>query len=119
MYADPITITVNAVAKVCPRVFTPAGPSTFKMNDDEFKVEISHQNVKGRRERHLIRVTQRKIGADPLVPATNLESKMSAYLVLDNPLTGYSDTEQGYLISALAAFITNATNLSKFVGGEA
>lgn len=118
-YADPVSVTINAVAKSMPRVFTANGPSTFKMTDDEFKLEISHANVKGRRERHLIRLTQRKIGADPLVPATNIESKTSVYLVLDNPVTGYTDTELGYLIAGFCGFLTNATNQTKFIGGEA
>lgn len=119
MFADPVSVTVNAVAKSLPRVYTVRGPSTFKMTDDEFKLEVSHADVKGRRERHLIRLTQRKIGADPLIPATNLESKASVYLVLDNPVTGFSDTELGYMISALADFVKVAGNQTKFIGGEA
>jgi hypothetical protein len=119
-YADPISVTVNAVAKSLPRSFSAAGsPSIFKTSDDEFRVEISHQDIKGRRERHFFRLTQRKIGADPLVPAVNLESKASIYMVLDNPVTGYSDTELGYLVQAIADFLGNATNKTKFVGGEA
>jgi len=119
-FSDPISVTVNAVAKSLPRSFTPAGsPALFKTSDDEFRIEMSHQEVKGRRERHFIRLTQRKIGADPLVPANNLESKASVYLVLDNPLTGFSDTELGYIVQALADFCGNATNKTKFVGGEA
>lgn len=118
-YSDPVSVTVNAVAKSLPRIFTSSGPSTFKTTDDEFKLEISHSDVSGRRERHLVRLTQRKIGADPLVPATNLESKATVYLVMDNPVTGFSDTELGYLLSALADFVKNAGNQTKFIGGEA
>jgi len=119
-FSDPISVTVNAVAKSCPRVFSPGGTaSIFKTSDDEFKVEVSHQDLGGRRERHFIRLTQRKIGADPLVPATNIESKASVYLVLDNPVTGYSDTELGHIVKALADFINVSGNQTKFIGGEA
>lgn len=119
-YPDPITIIVNAVSTPLPRVFSPAGDaSTFKTADDAFRAEISHSTVKGRRERHFIRVTQRKIAADPLTPATNVESKASVYLVMDNPLTGYSDTELGYLMKALNDFLIIAGNQTKFLGGEA
>lgn len=118
-FSDPISVTINGAAQSLPRVFAPNGPSVFKKTDDEYKLEISHQNIKGRRERHLIRLVQRKIGADPLVPATNLESKCSVYLVLDNPVTGFSDTELGYLVAGFCAFVTNATNQTKFIGGEA
>lgn len=118
-FSDPMSVTINAVAKTLPRVYSPDGPSTFKTQDDEFTVEVSHSKVKGRRERHLFRLSQRKIGADPLVPATNLESRASVHLVLDNPLTGFSDVELGYLITGLGNFLTNATSQAKFIGGEA
>jgi hypothetical protein len=119
-FSDPIAVIVNAVSKSLPRVYSPApGPSIFKTADDEFRVEISHADVKGRRERHFIRLTQRKVAADPLTPATNVESKASVYLVLDNPVNGYSDTELGYLMKALNDYLVLSTNPAKFIGGEA
>lgn len=120
MFADPQTLTINAVAKVCPRVFVAAGlPSTFKTADDEWKLEISHQEVKGRRERHLLRVTQRKIAADPLTPSTNVEGTATVYLVIDNPKTGFSDTELRHMLAGTIGFFANATIMSQFIGGEA
>lgn len=119
MYTDPMVVTVNAVAKNLPRVYSNGGPSTFKTTDDEFQVEIQHTKIKGRRERHLYRLTQRKIGADPLVPATNLESKATVHLVLDNPLTGFTDTELQYLMKALTDFLGNGPYATKFIGSEA
>lgn len=119
-FSDPISVTFQAVAKSLPRVFSPAGAAAvFKTSDDEFKVELSHTEVKGRRERHYIRISQRKIGSDPLVPATNLESTASAYLVLDNPKTGFTNAELGYLMQALCDFLNVTGNQTKFVGGEA
>lgn len=119
-FSDPISVTINAVAKSLPRVFSPGGgASVFKTTDDEFKVELSHQEIKGRRERHFIRISQRKIGADPLTPATNIESTTAAYLVLDNPKTGYTDTELGYLLKGLCDFLNVAGNQTKFLAGEA
>lgn len=119
-FSDPISLTVNAVPKSMPRMYSPVGQaSIFKTSDDEFKAELSHVEVKGRRERHFIRITQRKIGADPLVPATNLESTASVYLVMDNPKTGFSDTELGYLMKSLCDFLNIAGNQTKFIGGEA
>jgi len=119
-FSDPVSVTVNAVAKSLPRIYSPGGTaSNFKTSDDEFKLELSHQEVNGRRERHFVRLSQRKIGADPLVPATNIESKASVYLVLDNPVTGYSDTELGHLLKALCDFLNVTGNQTKFIGGEA
>lgn len=119
-FSDPISVTVNAVAKSLPRVYSPQGAAAmFKTTDDEFKVEVSHQDLGGRRERHFYRLTQRKIGADPLVPATNIESKASVYLVMDNPVTGFSDTELGYILKAVCDFLNVSGNATKFIGGEA
>lgn len=119
-FSDPISVTINAVAKNLPRTFAPAGSaSVFKTSDDEFKAELSHTEIKGRRERHFIRLTQRKIGADPLVPATNIESTASVYLVMDNPKTGFTDTELGYLMKGLCDFLNITGNQTKFIGGEA
>lgn len=120
-FSDPISVTVNGVAKSLPRIFSATGaPSTFKTADDEFVAEIAHQAVKGgRRERHVIKVTQRKIVADPFNPSTNLESKASVHIVLENPIMGFSDTELGYLAKALADFVNVAGNQTKFIGGEA
>lgn len=120
MYADPLTVTVNSVAKTLPRIFSESGqPSTFKVGDDSFKLEISHSTVGGRRERHLVRLTQRLIGADPLNPALNVENKSNVYIVLDNPSVGFTDAQLGYLVQALADFIGDSTNKTKFIGGEA
>lgn len=118
-FSDPTSITMNAVAKSLPRIFAPSGPSTFKSADDEFKLEISHSEVKGRRERHLVRITQRAVVADPYVPTNFAETRASVHLVLDNPLVGFTDAELGYLVEALADFIRDNTNQVKFIQGEA
>lgn len=119
-FSDPISVTYNAVATNHVRAYTPAGSaSLFKTSDDAYKVEISHADLKGRRERHWIRITQRKIGADPLTPATNIESKAYVYLVVDNPVTGFTDTELGYILKGLCDFLNVSANATKFLGGEA
>jgi rRNA processing protein Krr1/Pno1 len=120
MYADPLTVTVNSVAKTLPRIFSEQGqPSTFKVSDDSFKLEVSHSTVGGRRERHLVRLSQRIIGTDPLNAALNVENKTNCYIVLDNPSVGFTDAQLGYLVTALADFISDSGNLVKFIGGEA
>jgi hypothetical protein len=120
MYADPLTVTVNSVDKTLNRVFAEVGrPSTFKTTDDGFKLEISHTTSGGRRERHLMRLTQRLIGADPLNPALNVENKSILSVTLDNPTVGFTDAQLGYLINGLADFLQTSTNITKFIGGEA
>jgi hypothetical protein len=121
-FSDPITITINAVNKTLARQFQPipGGPSLFGMADESFKAEISHQLVKGKRERHLWKVTQKAITANPFIPAENVENYASCYLVLDNPRQGFTDVELQYLVQGTASFIASVTgNRDKLINGEA
>jgi hypothetical protein len=121
-FADPITITVNAVNKNLARVFQPiaGGPSVFSMADETFKAEISHQLIKGKRERHLWKVTQKAITANPFVPAENVENYATCYIVVDNPRQGFTDVELQYLVQATTSFIASVTgNRDKLINGEA
>ncbi len=121
-YADPITVTVNAVAQVLPRVYNPVpgGPSVFQLADETFKVEISHVTVKNKRERHMFKITQKAVTANPFVPAENIENTASAYLVVDNPKQGFTDAQLGFLMNGITAFMNgSASNTTKFLNGEA
>lgn len=120
-FSDPITITVNAVPQDLDRAFqsVPGGPSIFTMADETFKVEISHQIIKGKRERHLFKIVQKAITANPFVPAENVENIASCYIVLDNPRQGFTDAELQDLVQATVDFIGNtSTNRDKLVNGE-
>lgn len=120
-FSDPITITVNAVATDLDRQFQPipGGPSLFGMADESFKAEISHQLVKGKRERHLFKVTQKAITANPFVPAENVENYASCYIVLDQPRQGFTDVDLQYLVQSVVDFIGNtAANRDKLINGE-
>lgn len=121
MFADPTSLNVNAVNYPLPRVFNPVagGVSRFQNADESFTLEISHQVIKGKRERGLLKIIQKKITADPFIPANNVENYASAHVVLDNPKQGFTDEELGYLLEALGDYIKNDTYQAKFVGGEA
>lgn len=114
MFTDPQSITVNAVAKSMPRVSTGPNSSKYSTADEAFSMVISH--TKGKRNRHLVRVNQRAIAADPLT-AENSYQELSAYVVIDEPIVGFSDTDIGYLVAALAAWLT-AGNVAKVLGSE-
>nr|UJQ85255.1 MAG: hypothetical protein 2 [Leviviridae sp.] len=74
------------------------------------------QNVTASRFRREIRISQQKIAADP-ISALNKQIGASVYLVIDEPRAGFSDTELGYLVDALKAWLTSA-NYQKVLGGE-
>ncbi len=116
MLADPQSVTVNAVAISLPR--TNQGPTANSYTSADGKtVMTTKQNQTSARFRREVRLAQTKIAADP-ISAVNKESGFSVYLVVDEPRSGvFSDTEIGYVIDALKAWLTS-TNYNKVLGGE-
>lgn len=117
MYADPQSVTVNAVAQSMPRQGStqPDRIGTFSTADGTFTFEV-RQNKTAARFRLEVRLTQKKVAADPLT-ALNKEVSTSVMIVVDEPRWGFSDIELGYLTSALVAWFT-AANRDKLLGGE-
>lgn len=115
-YADPQSITVNAVPKSLPRISSGESQSVYKTADDEFQMRISHQTSKSR-VRRMVRIDQKVVAADPLT-AENVYQTAGIYLVIDEPQFGFDDTELGYLVTALKDWIIAGTNTSKLLGSE-
>lgn len=117
MYADPQSVTVNAVAQSLPRQGSTAPDriGTFATADGTFQFDV-RQNKTSNRFRREVRLTQKKIAADP-ISAVNKEISTSVMIVVDEPRWGFTDTELGYLTSAMVAWFTNA-NRDKLLGGE-
>jgi len=116
MFADPQSITVNAVAQSLPAVSRNTNDSVYQKDDASYKLTIAHQ-YKAERNRFTVRIDANKIAADPLSSANNRVYSASAYIVMDKPTVGYSNTEIQQLSSALTAWCTSA-NLLKVLGGE-
>lgn len=115
MLADPQSVTINAVATSLPR--TQQGPTqNIYTSADGNTSMVTKQNVTTSRFRREVRLSQKKIAADP-ISAVNTEKGVSVYLVVDEPRTGFSDTEIGYLIDALKTWLSS-TNYTKVLGGE-
>lgn len=117
-YADPQSITVAAVPQTLKR--TGFGPTsgTFQTSDGIYKLEASHNY--GRRTRRSLRLTGTKISADPLIPAQNVRSSMSVYMVVDTPVNGYTAAEIKDVVKAFTAYLTATSGaaVDSLVGGE-
>ena len=74
------------------------------------------QNSTASRFRREVRLSQKKIAADP-ISAVNKEIGLSVYLVIDEPRAGFTDTEIDLLAKALKDYCTTA-NILKLCGGE-
>jgi hypothetical protein len=116
MLADPQSVTINAVATSLPRTSQGASQNVYTSADGKTTM-TTKQNISAKRFRREVRLSQTKIAADP-ISAVNAESGFSAYLVIDEPRSGvFTDTEIGYVIDALKAWLTSA-NYAKVLGGE-
>lgn len=117
MYADPQSVTVNAVAKSLVRVGSsqPDRLGKFVTADGEFYLDFRQDKTTNRFRRE-VRLTQKKVASDP-ISSLNKEISSSVMIVVDEPQWGFSDTELGYLTSAIVAWFT-AGNRDKLLGGE-
>jgi len=115
MFADPQSVTVNAVAISLPRTAQGATQNVYTSADGNTSMTIK-QNTTASRFRREVRISQKKIAADP-ISAINKETSVSVYLVVDEPKAVFTDTEIGYLIAALEGWV-DSTSSGKLLGGE-
>jgi len=115
MFADPQSVTVNAVAESCPRISTGDRTSTYRTADSEFTLKISH--AEGSRNRRTVRLTQEIVAADPFQTDVNRTYVQHVYVVLDHPKVGFSTTQVDNLTQALVDYLSDA-NIDKVIAGE-
>jgi hypothetical protein len=116
MFTDPITLTVNGVAKTLNRIGTGDLTSTYATADEELTMSISHQVTKNQRVRTTVEVIQRKVVTDPLTSENDYDTILFRHLI-DRPLYGWSATEVDYIRAAIAAWETTG-NIAKLFGKE-
>jgi hypothetical protein len=118
VFSDPQSVTINAVANTLPRVSAGVNTGEFRKDDGNVALKISHQY--GKRTRRQVRLDLSKIAADPLISSTNIIFSMSAYLVVDVPVTGFTVAEAKQVVDGLTAYLTasSGANVTKLLGGE-
>lgn len=116
MFADPQSVTINAVAQSLPAVSRGPTTSEYRKDDASVLMTIGHQ-YKTDRHRFTVRLDQTKTAADPLLSSNNKIYSQSVYIVLDKPAVGYNNSEAQLLATALTAWCTSG-NLLKVLGGE-
>lgn len=116
MFADPQSVTINAVAQSLPAIARTVDNSIYQKDDSTVKLTIAHQ-FKVERNRFTIRLDQNKTAADPLASANNKVYSQSVFLTMDKPVAGFNNADTQLLASALVAWLTSG-NLLKVLGGE-
>jgi len=117
-FADPQSVTINAVANSLPRTSSGVSSGGFSTADGITKLLISHSY--GKRTRRTARIDFAKIAADTYNPTLNVRSTMSAYVVVDVPVTGFTVLEQKYIVDALTLWLTASSSAKtiQLLGGE-
>lgn len=114
-FADPQTVTINAVPQSLVRVKSDGLRSEYKTADEVYKFVLSHQES-GNRTRHMVRIDKRVVAADPL-SAVNEYKSLGIYVVFDEPEYGFSDADIELVFAGLKAWATQA-NVYKILAGE-
>ena len=116
-FADPQSITINAVANSLPRTSSdPAG--VFTKDDGTVKLTVSHRQVKGRNQR-LLRLDHSKIAPD-VFTSDNIRHNFGVWLSVDAPAEGYTVAEQKLIIDGFIAFMSasSGAKITQLLGAE-
>lgn len=118
-FADPQSVTINAVAQSLPRISSGVNSGVFQKDDGTVRLTVSHQSAKNR-NRRMLRLDHTKIAADPLMASVNVRLSGSVYLVADFPAVGYTVAEAKQIVDALTAYLTasSGARATQLLGGE-
>jgi hypothetical protein len=118
-FADPQSITINAIAKSLPRTGSGLDSGVFTKDDGEVKLSVSHAYNK--RTRRTLRVDHKKLAADVMDSSLMVPYSMSVYIVVDVPTVGYTIAEQKQIVDGLTAYLTasSGARVTQLLGGEA
>lgn len=108
--ATPQSVTINAVATDLHRVEDDKASSTYQSEDGTLSLKVSHQTSKNR-TRRMIRLDKTVIAADPLT-AENSYQKSGVYIVVDEPVFGFSDADLEDIVDGLTLWLTSANILA-------
>lgn len=128
MFADPqsirLTPTVTHSASggtvvSMPRTGSGIESGAFRSTDGDLGMTISHRTTKGR-VRDTLRVTHRKVAADPFDSSVNAEYSMSINLTVDHPQVGYTVAQAKAIVDGVVSFLADnaGAKVSQLLGGE-
>lgn len=120
MFAEPITITVNAV----PLSFTKQSPkdssSVWSTADGLWTLTISHSIIRKNNQeyvRSVSRLDQKKIVADPLTAVNDFQT-FSSYTVEERPTFGFTSTEIKNQVSGYSTWLNLSATQDKLLNRE-
>jgi hypothetical protein len=119
-FSDPQSVTIGTTpgAVSLPRTSNGVNTGGFTANDASVALNIAH--AYGKRTRRTARIDYSKIAPDPLISANNIKYSASCYVVVDQPVTGFSAGEIKDLATALSTWLTasSGAHITQLAGGE-
>lgn len=116
MFSEPITITVDGVAKVMPRVSSVGQKSLYQLPDGTFNLIIDHNKTKAGRLRHVSRFEERAVVVNPLDSSNDYDTT-ALTIIIERPEFGFSMDRVDDLLQAFKVWLTTAT-MNKLYGQE-
>lgn len=117
MFSEPITITINGVAQVMPRIETVGRRSLYQKPDGTFNLIIDHTTTKkAGRNRHVVRLEERAIVVNPL-DTTNDYDTAAVTHIIECPEYGFTMARLDQLVQGFKAWYVTAV-VDKLTGGE-
>lgn len=89
----------------------------FGSADANYELTVSHS--RNSRSRHMVKLSQRKVATDPLLPSVNKEYSQSVHVVIDHPRQGFSSTEIVALTDVFVKYLSTVGLTTKLVQGQA
>jgi hypothetical protein len=117
MFSDPITLTVNAIAKTLNRTGSGIDSSAYSTGDRSYRMTIAHNY--GRRTRRMAKTIHDSLVANPLVSGQNVNQTVSVHTVVDCP-PGYDTTLLKQDVDAHVAWLAASSGaaVTKLLAGE-
>lgn len=117
-FADPQSVTINAVAISMPRTSSGVNSGTFTASDGNTRLSVAH--AYGKRTRRTIRLDNQKLTSDPMLPNQNVLLSNSISLVVNTPPSGFTNTELKQQIDGFLAALTatSGAKITQLLGGE-
>lgn len=124
MFADPQTVTVNAVAQSLLRTESGENRGQFRHENDSYRLTISHDYGKTA-IRRMVRLDHNKVVPDPLFPQQNVPYTAGVWLVVQEPASvgvavGYTNAELKQIVDGFTAWTTanSSSVVTKLLAGE-
>lgn len=119
-FADPITITVNAVPITLARQSTSGMSAVYGSADGLSTLTISHQVIRKNNQdyvRTVSRLDIKKVVADPLTTINDFQT-VSTYTVEERPTFGFTSTEIKNQLSGFSTWNVLAATQDKLLNKE-